>query len=161
MKREALIRKIENGLLKLKKSIDYVAIVGFFYILLYRIDALRSICISVCIYIVEWFLPIELEIIKKFYLLIEGVFRVVILTSVICSIVSVLIRLIRDRIMQKKMVKTDLKRVYLGTCVKIQLHVVSWLRVNGVLEKHMKLINFLINTIDIRRREYIGCHVLA
>lgn len=102
MKREALIRKIENGLLKLKKSIDYVAIVGFFYILLYRIDALRSICKSVCIYIVEWFLPIELEIIKEFYLLIEGVFRVVILTSVFCSIVSVLIRLIRDRIMQKK-----------------------------------------------------------
>ena len=49
---------------KLKEVVDYAAIIGVFYILLYQIEALRNLCKAICEYAIEWFLPVELSEIK-------------------------------------------------------------------------------------------------
>ena len=102
MKKSNCIAKVGIFFLKLKEVVDYAAIIGVFYILLYQIEALRNLCKAICEYVIEWFLPIGLSDIKVLYFLLEKGFRVVIVLSIFVAILSAIIRNINEKRMKNK-----------------------------------------------------------
>lgn len=60
---------------KVKKIIDYIAIVGVFYILLYQFEQTRLLCKGMCIYLIDWFLPITILQVKNLYVHGERLFQ--------------------------------------------------------------------------------------
>ena len=98
------IRKAGLGkfFLRLKEFIDYVAITGVFYILLYQIEALRNLCKAICEYLIEWCLPIGLSDIKWLYFGLEKWFKIAIVFSIIGIILSAIIRVINEKRMKNK-----------------------------------------------------------
>lgn len=76
---------------KIKKIIDYIAIVGAFYILLYQFEQTRLLCKGMCVYLIDWFLPITILQVKNMYLHGERLFQIVIVISVVTSLFSTLI----------------------------------------------------------------------
>lgn len=76
---------------KVKKIIDYIAIVGVFYILLYQFEQTRLLCKGMCIYLIDWFLPITILQVKNLYVHGERLFQIVIIISVVTTFFSTLI----------------------------------------------------------------------
>lgn len=97
MKNRKQMRKIGTFFLRIKEIIDYIAIVGVFYILLYQIEVLRDFCKAICEYFIEWFLPIGLSDIRKIYLGFERLFRLVIILALIAMVLSAIIRVINEK----------------------------------------------------------------
>ncbi|MBQ2882872.1 MAG: hypothetical protein IJE43_03730 [Alphaproteobacteria bacterium] len=89
-------------LLRVKTIVDYIAIVGVFYILLYQIKKLRNFCKAICEYLIKWFIPVGLSSIKTIYFGIEKWFRIAIVLSVIGVILSLIIRIINEKRMKKE-----------------------------------------------------------
>lgn len=102
MKKSNCIAKVGIFFLKLKEVVDYAAIIGVFYILLYQIEALRNLCKAICEYAIEWFLPVELSEIKALYFMLEKGFRIVIVLSIFAAILSAIIRNINEKRMKNK-----------------------------------------------------------
>lgn len=102
MKKSNCIVKVGIFFQRIKELVDYVAIVGVFYILLYQIQALRIFCKAICVYVKKWFLPIELSDIKELYFLFEKWFRIAIVLSIIGVIISEFIRTINEKRMKNK-----------------------------------------------------------
>ena len=100
MKKGKRIEKLGRFFLRLKVIIDYAAIIGVFYILLYQIEALRSLCKAICEYVIDWFLPVGLSDIKMLYFLFEKGFRVVIVLSIFSAIISAIVRNINEKRMK-------------------------------------------------------------
>lgn len=102
MKKGKRIEKIGMFFLGFKEFIDYISIVGIFYILLYQIEALRIFCKAICVYIIDWFLPVRLLDIKEIYFRLEECFRIAIILSVFAMIISAIIRAINEKRMNNK-----------------------------------------------------------
>lgn len=102
MKKGTCIENLREIFLKLKDIVDYIAIVGVFYILLYQINALRSFCKAICEYVIEWFLPVGLSDIKTLYFRLEKGFKLAIVLSVTGMILSAIIRTINENRMKNK-----------------------------------------------------------
>lgn len=102
MKKSNCIAKVGIFFLKLKEVVDYAAIIGVFYILLYQIEALRNLCKAICEYAIEWFLPVELSEIKALYFMLEKGFRIVIVLSIFAAILSAIIRNVNEKRMKNK-----------------------------------------------------------
>lgn len=102
MKKSNCIAKVGIFFLKLKEVVDYAAIICVFYILLYQIEALRSLCKAICEYAIEWFLPVKLSGIKALYFMLEKGFRVVIVLSIFAAILSAIVRNINEKRMKNK-----------------------------------------------------------
>lgn len=100
MKKEKRIEKLGRSFLKLKVIVDYAAIIGVFYILLYQIEALRNLCKAICEYVIEWFLPVGLSDLKALYFLLEKGLRAVIVLSIFGAILSAIIRNINEKRMK-------------------------------------------------------------
>lgn len=100
--KKSYIKRNEAIFPKIKEIIDYAAIIGFFYILLYQIEVLRNLCKAICKYVVDNFVSIELSVIKNFYFSFEGVAHIMLALSAICWGLSGLIRFINERRMKKK-----------------------------------------------------------
>lgn len=81
----------ENLLVKLKRIIDHLAIIGVFYILLYRISNLRKIGKEVCQYLIDWFFDIDMSVFKDMYFVGERLFRSIILMAIVSSIIMKLV----------------------------------------------------------------------
>lgn len=79
MKKRELLKQAEAVLLQTKKVTDFMAVVGVFYILLFRIPSLRAIGRAVCQYLITWYIPVDMAVLKKIYLCGEQVFRLAIL----------------------------------------------------------------------------------
>lgn len=58
----------DNFLLKSKKIIDHMAVIGVFYILVYQIKALKEIGKGVCQYLINWFLDTDMVTLKRLYI---------------------------------------------------------------------------------------------
>lgn len=89
-------KKLENTLVLTKKYIDFLAVVGVFYILLYQVEALRKICKAICQYIIEWYINVDLVRIREWYFGFEIFFRVIIVVSIISTLFMFIFKIITD-----------------------------------------------------------------
>ncbi len=102
MTKEKTGKKLETILMKLKKAADFTAVIGVFYILLFQIQALRSLCRAVCQYFINWGLNADLVLFKNLYFLLEKFFRLAILFWIILSVIMFLVRIFCDRKLKKE-----------------------------------------------------------
>lgn len=102
MKKGKGIREFGFFLLRMKSFVDYIAIVGVFYILLYQIKKLRILCKKICEYLIKCFLPVGLSDVKAIYFGLEKGFRIAIVLSIIGILLSAIIRVINEKRMKKK-----------------------------------------------------------
>lgn len=87
----------ENKLLKAKRIIDYMSIVGVFYILVYQIKTLREIGKAICRYLINWFGYVNMTTLKKIYIAGEQIFRIIIVIAIVISIAKIIIQCIHER----------------------------------------------------------------
>lgn len=87
----------ENKVLKVKKMIDYMAVVGVFYILAYQIKPLREIGKVVCLYLINWFGYLKMMTLKKIYISGEHIFRSFIVIAIVISIAKIIIQCVYER----------------------------------------------------------------
>lgn len=87
----------ENKLLKIKMIIDYMAVVGVFYILAYQIKILREIGKAVCRYLINWLGYSDMAMLKKIYMAGEHIFRVFIVIAILSSIAKIIIQYVHER----------------------------------------------------------------
>jgi len=102
MKQEKLLEKLESVFFKVKKGVDFVAVVGAFYILLFQIPALRKICKAICRYLIRWGIPADIADFKNIYFGVEVIFRLGILLWIMLTAVLFMIRIIFDRKLKKE-----------------------------------------------------------
>ena len=102
MTKEKTGKKLETIFIKLKKAADFTAVIGVFYILLFQIQALRSLCRAVCQYFINWGLNADLVLFKNLYFLLEKFFRLAILFWIILSVIMFLVRIFCDRKLKKE-----------------------------------------------------------
>lgn len=81
---------------KAKRIIDYIAVIGVFYILVYQIKVLREIGKVACQYLINWFGYIDMETLKKLYLTGERVFRFFIVIAIAISIIMIIMQCIQE-----------------------------------------------------------------
>ena len=95
-------KTLEKILLKIKTGIDFLAIISVFGILIYRIDALRMICKSICVYFTIWYIDIDLKTIKNIYLGAEKIFRIIIVVFVATQLLKWMLGFIWEYWLKKK-----------------------------------------------------------
>lgn len=101
MQKKKAVKMAETIFLKAKPIIDFVAVVGVFYIFLYQIKSLRAVCKSVCQYLIRWCLPVDMAFFKSLYFVLESFFRAVIILAVFLAVIWSLIHFIWDMGLKK------------------------------------------------------------
>lgn len=102
MKKRRFTFDISKILFKIKEVVDYLAIIGVFFILLFQIDSIRKLCKEVCVYVTTWYIKVDLLTIKNAYFAFEGIFRLFILVSVISSVILFAFRTVCDLLIKSK-----------------------------------------------------------
>lgn len=102
MTKEKVVKKLETIFIKLKKTVDFTAIIGVFYILLYQIKGLRTFCREVCKYLINWGVNMELVSFKNLYFSGEEFFRLAIVIWIVLSVFLLIVRIICDLRLKKK-----------------------------------------------------------
>ena len=69
---------------------NYLAILSVFWILLYRIESLRQFCKSICLYMSDWFLSLDLNRIIDFYFVCESIARKILILFIIYELMKFL-----------------------------------------------------------------------
>lgn len=96
------MRKKKITVPKVKKTIDIIAVIGVFYILLFQIKALRTIGKGICQYFISCGIPVDLAFCRELYFDIELFFKAVILLWIFLSIILFFARMIRDHKLKKE-----------------------------------------------------------
>ncbi len=102
MTKEKVVKKLETIFIKLKKAVDFTAVTGVFYILLYQVKGLRTFCREVCKYLINWGVNIELVSFKNLYFSWEKFFRLAIVSWIVLSVILLIVRIICDLRLKKK-----------------------------------------------------------
>lgn len=102
MTKEKVVKKLETIFIKLKKAVDFTAVTGVFYILLYQVKGLRTFCREVCKYLINWGVNIELVSFKNLYFSWEKFFRLAIVIWIVLSVILLIVRIICDLRLKKK-----------------------------------------------------------
>jgi len=87
MRKRKIFKRLETIILKTKNTIDFMAVVGVFYILLFQVRALRVLCKTVCQYVTAWYIPVELSFFKNLYLWLESIFRIIFLLAILFHVI--------------------------------------------------------------------------
>lgn len=102
MRKRKIFKRLETIILKTKNTIDFMAVVGVFYILLFQVRALRVLCKTVCQYVTAWYIPVELSFFKNLYLWLESIFRIIFLLAILFHVIFFVVRTIWDRRLRRK-----------------------------------------------------------
>lgn len=92
----------EKIFVKAKEKVESLAIISVIGILLYRIEALRKICKEICVYFTTWYIDVDLDAIKKLYLGLETVFRVIIIVFLGLKLLDWVVVTIWERWLKKQ-----------------------------------------------------------
>ena len=87
---------------KAKEKVESLTIISVIGILLYRIEALRKMCKDICLYFTTWYIDVDLDAIKKMYLGLEAVFRVIIILFLGLKILDWIVVTIWERWLKKQ-----------------------------------------------------------
>ncbi len=111
MTKEKVVKKLETIFIKLKKAVDFTAVTGVFYILLYQVKGLRTFCREVCKYLINWGVNIELVSFKNLYFSWEKFFRLAIVSWIVLSVILLIVRIICDLRLKKKTGNTRFEEI--------------------------------------------------
>lgn len=141
----------DNILLKAKKMIDYMAVIGVFYILVYQIKVLREIGKSVCQYLINWCWKTDMETLKRLYIAGEQMFRIFIVIAVIISITMKMIQYVHEHKLKKlegenRFEKSLLKYLQDKSVPRVFLITGKWgsgktYEVNSFFDKYYRCVN--------------------
>ncbi|MGN0151471.1 MAG: P-loop NTPase fold protein [Wujia sp.] len=92
----------EKMFAKAKEKVESLTIISVIGILLYRIEALRKLCKEICLYFTKWYIDIDLNVIKKMYLGLETIFRVIIILFLVLKLLDWIVETIWERWLKKQ-----------------------------------------------------------
>lgn len=92
----------EKIFVKAKEKVESWTIISVIGILLYRIEALRKMCKDICLYFATWYVDIDLNVIKKLYLGLETIFRVIIILFLTLKLLDWIVNTIWERWLKKQ-----------------------------------------------------------
>ncbi len=77
----------------INKYFNYLAVLSIFCICLYRIDGLKQFCKSICIYISDWFIILNLNKIKEFYFMCESIARKILVLFIFYEFIKLIYKI--------------------------------------------------------------------